>query len=291
MRIALLGPLRVQAAGVPLEVRGLRAQRAIALLALNAGRPVALTQLVDTLWPDDPPATFREQVYNCVAGLRRTLGSRPQPEVDVVRTDGGYALTIAADRVDALAFEAALRNAAARATAGDRAGATALLRSGLRLWRGEALEGVVDGPLGFAATRLDRLRGEAWERLFDLEMGVRRDPGLIAEMSAVAERYPLRERLTCQLGTVLWEAGRAAHALEVCREHRRRVRAEFGVETGPAVRDLENRIRGGQGGARPAAGVDRLIAEVEVLLTEVRGLLTATGAVNCPACRPSVRSA
>ncbi|MEV4617739.1 BTAD domain-containing putative transcriptional regulator [Asanoa sp. NPDC049573] len=285
MRIALLGPMRVQAAGVPLEVRGLRARRAIALLALNAGRPVALTQLVDTLWPEDPPATFREQVYNCVAGLRRMLGAGPRPEVDVVRTDGGYALTIAADRVDALAFEAALRTAAARAAAGDRAGAGAVLRSGLRLWRGEALEGVVDGPLGFAATRLDRLRGEAWERLFEMEMGVRRDPGLIAEMSAVAERYPLREVLTCQLGTVLWRAGRAAQALEVCREHRRRVLAEFGVEAGPAVRDLEARIRATQPAAepRPAAAVDRLIADVEVLLAEVRGLLTSA---RCPACHP-----
>src|ERR1700754_4861645 len=114
MRIELLGPVRVYAADGPVAVRGLRARRAIALLALHAGRPVAFDHLVDALWPEDPPATCREQVYNCVAGLRRALGA------DVVRGDGGYAQDVAADRVDALVFEASVRSAAATP---DRAGA------------------------------------------------------------------------------------------------------------------------------------------------------------------------
>ncbi|MDG4825695.1 BTAD domain-containing putative transcriptional regulator [Asanoa sp. WMMD1127] len=307
MRIALLGPVRVYAADAPVAVRGLRARRAIALLALNAGRPVAVDHLVDTLWPEDPPATCREQVYNCVAGLRRALGAT------VIRGDGGYTLMVAADRVDALAFEASVRSAAAP----DRAAAVAALRAGLRLWHGDALEGVAGGPLGRVATRLDTLRGDAWERLFDLELAARRDTDLLAELAAVAERYPLRERLTCQLATALWECGWAARALEVCQEHRRQVRAEFAVEPGAAVRELEARIRSGQTAparpaASPAAGtaasrspgrrprpaphagaapverarVDRLLAEVRVLLAEVRGLVADAGGFSCPTCPP-----
>src|SRR4029453_8285469 len=57
VRIAVLGPLEVRAAdGSVIDVRGGRLRALVAPLALDAGRPVGGSTLVDALWGDDPPA-------------------------------------------------------------------------------------------------------------------------------------------------------------------------------------------------------------------------------------------
>ena len=55
VRVDVLGPLRLRVDGRSVDVRGPKRRAVLALLALAEGRTVTVDQVVDALWPDDPP--------------------------------------------------------------------------------------------------------------------------------------------------------------------------------------------------------------------------------------------
>ena len=75
-----------------LSLLGGRKQRSVlALLLLEAPRPVPTDRLIDVLWGEQPPRTAATSLQNFVSQLRKTLGS------DVLVTKApGYALAIRA---------------------------------------------------------------------------------------------------------------------------------------------------------------------------------------------------
>jgi tetratricopeptide (TPR) repeat protein len=61
---------------------GPRKQRfVLAVLALEAGKPVEMARLVDPAWPDDPPRTAPHAIRVCVSGLRSALRGVPGLEI------------------------------------------------------------------------------------------------------------------------------------------------------------------------------------------------------------------
>src|SRR5438874_5057580 len=105
MEYRILGPLEAHGDAGRLSLGGLRHQKVLAVLLLNANTVVPLSRLIDAVWDDDPPATARQQVQNCVSALRRTLASAGAP--DVISTDGpAYLLHVDEGELDAAAFEA-----------------------------------------------------------------------------------------------------------------------------------------------------------------------------------------
>src|ERR1700749_4920793 len=128
MSIRLLGPVSVaDDDGRELLPAGPRVRGLLARLALDAGRPVDATTLVDALWGDDPPSTANA-LQSLASRLRRALGA------DRLRSSaGGYVLQVLPDDVDALRF-GALRRAAAADPDGGRA--CARLTEALGLWGG-----------------------------------------------------------------------------------------------------------------------------------------------------------
>src|SRR6266496_3874834 len=68
VQIAVLGPLEVRAdAGQPVEVGGARLRRLLILLALEPGRVVTTSRLVDGVWEDDRPAGAANELQELVA--------------------------------------------------------------------------------------------------------------------------------------------------------------------------------------------------------------------------------
>jgi DNA-binding SARP family transcriptional activator len=73
----LLGPVEVVRGGRPVGV-GRRQQRALlALLLLEAGRPVSVDRLTHELWRGDPPAGADGTLRVYVSRLRSSLGGGP----------------------------------------------------------------------------------------------------------------------------------------------------------------------------------------------------------------------
>ncbi|HEX8869989.1 MAG TPA: winged helix-turn-helix domain-containing protein, partial [Lentzea sp.] len=122
MRVALLGPTTVETdEGTPVDIGGARVRMLLARLALDPGRPVATTTLIDDLWGEQPPADASNALQSLVSRLRKVCP-------DVTLEPGGYRLAITQDDVDVFRFE--------------RLRAAGRLDEALGLWRGEALADV-----------------------------------------------------------------------------------------------------------------------------------------------------
>ena len=86
------------------------------------------------------------------------------------------------------------------------------------LWRGPALADFTYEP--FAQTeiaRLEELRVVALEERIDADLALGRQAELVAELEALVDSQPLRERPRAQLMLALYRSGRQADALAAYR--------------------------------------------------------------------------
>lgn len=120
-------------------------QRAVlGLLALADGQPVPIAELVDVLWPQQPPSRAVNVVQTHVSRLRRLLeaGRRPRSRSLLLPlVSGGYALRLPAEQLDLAYFRQLVRLAERAGATGDLAAAADLLGRALRLWQGGPLPG------------------------------------------------------------------------------------------------------------------------------------------------------
>ena len=71
--ISLFGPLRVEVAGEPVELRGSKPPGVLAMLALDPGTPVHADRLVDGLWDHDATGDVHQSLRVHVSVIRRAL--------------------------------------------------------------------------------------------------------------------------------------------------------------------------------------------------------------------------
>ncbi len=117
------------------------------------------------------------------------------------------------------------------------------LREALALWRGPALADFIYEP--FAQTeiaRLEELRLVALEERIEADLALGRHVELVAELEALVDSQPLRERPRAQLMLALYRSGRQADALAAYRAARDTLVEELGVEPGPQLKELEAAI-------------------------------------------------
>ncbi|WP_308258654.1 BTAD domain-containing putative transcriptional regulator [Saccharothrix obliqua] len=243
MRFAVLGPLRVERAGVDIAVGGPRQRDLLVLLLLRANRVLTADWLADALWDGRPPAGAAVTLRSHVAGLRRVLeperGHRVPAELLRGHT-GGYELAVPPDAVDAVRFTTLADDAAAAMAAGDTALAEHRYREALGLWRGDVavdLAAVRADVEGLAGTRL-----EVEEGLATAAVALGRHHEVLPALRRFVTEHPEREHARGQLMLALYRAGRQAEALEVYDEGRRVLRDEHGVPPGEPLRLLHQRI-------------------------------------------------
>src|SRR5256886_15067794 len=87
----MLGPLEVHAdSGELLEVGGARLRALLILLALDPGRVVTTSRLIDALWADQVPAGATNALQSLVSRLRRAvpcIAVVPKPAGDLLDLD------------------------------------------------------------------------------------------------------------------------------------------------------------------------------------------------------------
>nr|WNW39229.1 BTAD domain-containing putative transcriptional regulator [Streptomyces sp. Li-HN-5-13] len=249
MEFLVLGALEARESGVPVDVRGMRQQRLLALLLLNVGRVVPMDFLVDELW-EDPPTSARPQVHNAIRDLRRVLAAG---EHRLVTADVGYRLAAPEDAVDANRFARKVREARTAERDGRFAEAIRLLQSAVDLWRGEAFAGIHCPAVTSAAVKLNEQRIAAVEDLMALRLKVGETSSLVGELTALLAEYPLRDSLRRSLMTALCRSGRQADALAVYDEGRRFLATELGLEPSPGLRALHAEILADGPGVHGAA--------------------------------------
>ncbi|MEU4595062.1 AfsR/SARP family transcriptional regulator, partial [Micromonospora aurantiaca (nom. illeg.)] len=228
MRFGVLGATQAYAAdGSVLPVAGGRLRALLVLLLLDADRTVAPQRLVDGVYGDRPPEQATNALQSQVSRLRRLL-----PGAHIEFGPAGYRLAVDPQRVDVHRFTGLAAAGRAALAAGDPAGAAALLRDALGLWRGEPLADVTDAPFADAeAARLRQARLAAVEDRVEAELALApAGAPLIAELRDLVAAHPLRERLHGQLMRALHGAGRRAEALAVYADARRVLAEELGTD-------------------------------------------------------------
>ncbi|MFD9892171.1 BTAD domain-containing putative transcriptional regulator [Amycolatopsis sp. NPDC059027] len=235
MRVALLGPLRaVQDDGTPIEIGGARLRTLLARLALDPGRPVSAEALIDGLWGDTPPADAANALQSLVSRLRKALGAG-----SVESGAAGYRLALQPDDVDVSRFERLAADGRRELTAGRETRAAELLADAMESWRGTALADVLDAPFaGAPAARLEELRIEAAEDLYDARIRVGQHAEVLADLTALAGEHPLRERLAGLRVRALCAAGRQSDALAVYAAIRETLADQLGVDPSAELQEI-----------------------------------------------------
>jgi DNA-binding SARP family transcriptional activator len=255
VRVGILGAAEARLNGAAVDL-GTRKQRALlAALAMHRGRPVPADTLVDLLWGEAPPAAVTATLQGYVARLRRALEpDRPprSPSEVLVTQQGGYALVLPDDALDAACFEASV--AAAHERLGTVAAAESLpqpelqalfdsLSSALGLWRGLPYTELEESPAAQAErSRLEELRATALEDRAVAGLGLGRHAMVAGELEVLTATYPLRERLWGLRALALTRSGRQADALEVLRQVRELLSEELGLEPGAELRELQTAV-------------------------------------------------
>ncbi len=277
MRIELLGPLAVRDQdGRTAEIGGARLRTLLIRLALEPGRAVPTDALVDAVWPACPPAGAANALQALVSRLRRVL---PEPH-RLVAAPGGYRLEVTDRDVDE--FE---RLSAAGRSAAEPDRAVELLRAALALWRGPALVDVADEDFARAAgLRLEELRLAATEDRIQAELRAGNAAAAVAELTALIDRYPLRERAHGLLMRAHAQLGRTGEALRVYQRLRRTLADELGCDPSPELADLHRTLLRGDESARgnlrhgltSFVGRDAELTRVHTALRDAR-LVTLVG--------------
>ncbi|CAM4457576.1 AfsR/SARP family transcriptional regulator [Nocardia ninae] len=245
LSFTVLGRVTVQRGALTLESGRLRTQAVLAALLFAAGRPLTAAQLVDAVWgdelPGDPVAALRSHVLL----LRKLVepGRAPRGAASVLVSVGdGYELRVPRGSVDAFQAQALVAAADEARTAGGFEQARTLLSEALSLWRGEVLAGV-PGPLAADQRRhFSELRATVLEARLTVDLQLGRHEQVIGELATTSDEFPLRERLRGLRMAALYRCGRRSEALAVYTDTRRLLIEELGIEPGPELAELHQRI-------------------------------------------------
>ncbi len=242
MLFAILGPVEVTARGQPVRIGGARARAVLAMLVLRAGRVTAAEAIAEALWPELDHARATANLQVRMSQLRAAFRAAGEPD-RLVTAPPGYLLRASAQEVDALRFAELVGEGRTLLGHGDAAEARTRLAEALGLWRGEPLADLADAAWARGeVARLTQVRLDALELHADARLAEGEAAGLVADLEALTQAHPLRERLWAQRMLALYRSGRQAEALAVYRQARAHLVGELGIEPGAELRDLEARI-------------------------------------------------
>ncbi|MFI0447218.1 BTAD domain-containing putative transcriptional regulator [Actinomadura sp. 6N118] len=242
LRFEILGRLRAWRDDDELELGPGKQRAVLAVLLVNAGRPVSVPAIVDAVWGDDPPDNGANVVQKYVAGLRRVLepGRSPRSPGELLTlTPAGYALKVDPGGLDAEVFQRQVRHALAVRDGGNAAEAAAQLRAALAIWREDVLAGLKGPVFDTARVHLGDERASALEACAEIELELGRHAELVPELTRLVADFPLREQLRYLLILALYRCGRQAEALAAYRDARTFLTEEFGVEPGERLQQLQ----------------------------------------------------
>jgi YVTN family beta-propeller protein len=271
IELRLLGHLEVLADGQLVQVpRGLE-RAVLAMLAINAGRPVSIDRLTDQLWEGEPPQNAAKSVQIYVSRLRKSLGNE-----HIETTTAGYMLRLDPGAIDIARFEALLDDGKDALERENFAEAKRTLSNALALWRGDAL-----GDFRFATfaqdeiRRLEELRNIAEADYVDAQLALGDADGAVPRLRRLIGAQPLWERPRAQLMLALYRLGRQAEALELYRASRADLDRELGIEPSADLVELHRRILNKD----PTLGPSRRSPRIAVEARRVAPLVLAGGAL------------
>jgi DNA-binding SARP family transcriptional activator/uncharacterized protein HemY len=241
MWFGLLGPLQVRLDGRDVRVPGVKQRVLLAALLLKPGQAVSAARLSELLWdglaPNHPTVTLRSYVKR----LRQALG--PAHRTLIITTSSGYKIDLAADEFDIAQFDDQLQAGVAAAKSGDWQQAADLLDGAVALWRGSPLADIPCQALQLAEVpRLEEQRLQAIQWQIEARLQLGQHDLVSPQLQSLTAEHTLRESFHGQLMVALYRSGRQADALRAYRKARDILVSELGLEPGPELQLLQQRI-------------------------------------------------
>lgn len=246
LRFQILGPLRVWRDDLELDTGPKQQRNLLALLLARAGRPVRVGEMLDVLWPGDPPASAVNIIYKYIGALRRLmepdLGAR-RPSSWLVRHGDSYRFIADPETLDVATFRHHLDRARTAARNGRGAEALEHYHQGLELWSGLCAEDLAESTEGSAMfSAINRQLFDAALETADLALRERQSRRHLSLLRRVASWDRLNEPLHARLMLLLHEAGHQAEAFVVYDELRGLLADELGLDPGPELRAVRQQI-------------------------------------------------
>ncbi len=231
LRVRVLGGFEVE--GIePRRLGSRKARTLLKMLALARGRPVSADRLIDTLWPEAPPAQPEEQVAVLASRLRAVLGRER-----LLRTDAGYSLRT--DWLDLVALTELAAEAARCLAAGSYGTARAGAEAALALARGPVLPEEPDAPWVEAErAATERLVGSLRHLAARAALGTADYSAAAAFAAGALDSDPYDEAALRLLMRAHALAGRPASALAAYTKVKECLDDDLGVDPAPETESL-----------------------------------------------------
>lgn len=244
LEFGVLGPLQMSVGGTPVPLGAPKQRAVLAMLVINRNRPVSVDALIDAAWEDHPPPEARAGLRAYLSNIRRLLnGAGADAHVTLATVPPGYRLAVADEACDLGRF-------IIEKTAGVRAAASSQfeqasehLSAALSQWRGPVVEDLRDFQFvqPFAAALLeDKLLTQTVRA--EVEIACGRWSSVIGELETLTQQHPYREPLWVQLITAYYLGERQSDALDAYRRLKVALADDLGIDPGPTLRDLHDRI-------------------------------------------------
>lgn len=236
----LLGPLQLTVDGTAVAPGTPKQRAVLAVLLINRNRTVSADGLIDSVWEESPAAAARASLHSYVSNLRRLLGGGQSV---LANSPPGYRLTVADGACDLDRFLTEKSAGLQAAAAGNFDDAGTRLSSALAQWRGPVLDDLRDFAFTEAfAAALTEDRVLVQTAHAEAEIACGRATSVITELEALVAEHPYREPLWVQLITAYYVCERQSDALDAHRRLKRLLADDLGIDPGPTVSALNERI-------------------------------------------------
>ncbi len=240
----VLGPLEMTVDGAPASLGTPKQRAVLAVLVMNRNRPVGIDSLITAAWEQWPPPEARASLHSYISNLRKLLGGAGvDPRSVLVNAPPGYRLAVADTACDIGRFVIAKNAGVQAAAAGRFEEAGRRLTAALGEWRGAVLEDLRDFQFVDAfATALTEDKVVAHTARAEAEIACGRGYAVIGELESLTVEHPYREPLWAQLITAYYIAERQSDALDAYQRLKATLAHDLGIDPGPTVRALHERI-------------------------------------------------
>jgi DNA-binding SARP family transcriptional activator len=240
----VLGPLQMSIDGIDVSAGTPKQRAVLAMLVINRNRAVGVDTLIGAVWGESAPAAARASLHSYVSNLRKTIGGAGvEPQAMLASAPPGYRLAVAEQDCDIGRFGAQKAAGVHAAATGDFEGAAGLLSAALGQWRGPVLDDLRD--FAFVdpfATALEEERLAVVTAMAEAELACGRAADVIGDLEKLTTEHPYREPLWAQLITAYYLAERQSDALEAYRRLKVALADDLGIDPGPTVQGLYERV-------------------------------------------------
>jgi SARP family transcriptional regulator, regulator of embCAB operon len=243
VQFGVLGPLQMSI-GSALVPLGTPKQRAVlAVLIVNANRPVDIDVLIGAAWNQRPPAGARATLHAYISNLRRLMSSAGIDRALLASAPPGYRLAIGQDQYDLGRFRAQKDAGLHAAAAAEFEQASRQMAEALAQWRGPFLEDLRDFQfVETLATAFDEEKVVAHTAHVEAEIACGRPHAVVMELETLIAEHPYREPLWAQLITAYYLADRQSDALDAYLRLKTRLAEDLGIDPGAKLRELYEQV-------------------------------------------------